>query len=75
MKAVCYARYSSAFTLYAKRRLDGVEESELKLDELAKTKIQGLSNELCIVVNWYVSRVFFRHFGETLFLFSSPKKR
>ena len=38
MKAVCYARYSSAFTLYAKRRLD--EESELKLDELAKTKIQ-----------------------------------
>lgn len=40
MKAVCYARYSSAFTLYAKRRLDGVEESELKLDELAKTKIQ-----------------------------------
>ncbi len=35
----------------------------------------GLSNELCIVVNWYVSRVFFRHFGETLFLFSSPKKR
>ena len=40
MKAVCYARYSSAFTLYANRRLDGVEESELKLDELAKTKIQ-----------------------------------
>lgn len=30
---------------------------------------EGLSNELCIVVNWYVSRVFFRHLGKHSFFF------